>query len=36
VVQYLDTDLVIVLWLLKQETTLPLNAINRAVNILKV
>lgn len=35
-VQYLDTDLVIVLWLLKQDMILPLNAINCAVNILNV
>ena len=34
--QYLDTDLVIVLWLLKQEMNLPLYAVNCAVNILNV
>jgi hypothetical protein len=36
VVQYFDTDLVTVLWLLKEEMRLPLNAINCAVNILNV
>jgi len=36
VVQYLVTDLVIVLWLLKRVMLLQLNAINCAVNILNV
>jgi len=36
VVQYFDTDLVIVLWVLKQEMSLPLNANNCAVNIFNV